>query len=51
MAATPSLAEYLASFGNETEEEAERIAKLVGTGSQKEDYESLDSFFAEAFGQ
>lgn len=48
---TPSLAEYLASFGNEAEEEAERIANLVGTGSQKEDYESLDSFFAEAFGQ
>jgi hypothetical protein len=47
----PSLAEYLASFGNEAEEEAERIAKLVGTGPQKEDYESLDSFFAEAFGQ
>lgn len=51
MAVEPSLAEYLASFGNESEEEAEEVANLVGSATREEDYESLDSFFAEAFGQ
>jgi len=48
---SPSLAEYLASFGNEAEKESEEMANLVGSMMQEEDYESLDSFFAEAFGQ
>jgi hypothetical protein len=46
-----SLAEYLSSFGNDAEDEAEQLAVLSSAKSSKEDHESLDSFFAEVFGQ
>ena len=46
-----SLGEYLSSFGNDAEDEAEQLAVLSTAKSSKEDHESLDSFFAEVFGQ
>jgi VCBS repeat-containing protein len=45
-----SLAEYLASFGDEDEDEQEVVESLISRKSGNEDTESLDSFFAEVFG-
>lgn len=46
-----SVSEYLSSFGNDAEDEAEQLAGLATAKSSQEDHESLDSFFAEVFGQ
>jgi hypothetical protein len=46
-----SVSEFLSSFGNDAEDEAERLAGLATAKSSQEDHESLDSFFAEVFGQ
>jgi hypothetical protein len=45
-----SLADYLASFGNETEEAAEDLALLTASSEQEGEHSSLDQFFAEVFG-
>ena len=46
-----SLADYLASFGNELEDEAEELAVSSTRIGSDDDRESLDAFFAEVFGR
>ena len=44
------LADYLANYGNDTKDEAEKLAQLMTVKKADKDHESLDSFFAEVFG-
>jgi len=45
------LADYFASIGNDADEEADQLAILRAAKTDADDHESLDSFFAELFGQ
>ena len=42
---------HLASFASETEDEAEKLSRLTTANDHSTDHKSLDSFFAEVFGE